>query len=116
MTTTLARPAYRQPWQHGAYAYPQADTLAALAAGVKRKRKPLTVHVAHSGVGTLPCAACGLPLGGPYRVNVGDDPTTVDSTGYAYGDVSPKRGTVVLRHYYCAWGALMERVIAIRLP
>lgn len=45
--------AYREPWTNGAYAYPQADTLAALWQGVARKRKPLTVHVRHEGLAGL---------------------------------------------------------------
>ena len=40
-TATTTRPAYRQPWTHGAKAYPQADTFDALRDGTKRKRKSL---------------------------------------------------------------------------
>jgi len=108
------RPSFRKPWQHGAKAYHEADSLEALAKGVRRKRNPLTVlipHATHALDGT-PCAACGLDLAGPYAVNPGDEPTTTDR--HCYADVDPKRGTVALRHYYCAWGHTMNQVLKLR--
>lgn len=115
MSATVNRPGYREPWTHGAYAYPQADTLKDMWDGVRRKRKPLTVHVSHESIGDTPCAACGHPLSGPYPVNPGDPPDkwTTDTTGYAYLDVDPRARIAVARHYYCAWGATMARVLEL---
>jgi hypothetical protein len=111
----MMRPAYREPWHDGAYAYPQADTLAALVDGTRRKRRPLTVHVAHAACEGLTCAGCGYPLDAPYPVNPGDetDEWRTDDGGYAYVDVNPARGTFTARHYYCAWGSTMRDVVAL---
>ena len=113
MSDTL--PAYREPWQHGAYAYPQADTIDAMWEGVRRKRKPLTVHVSHEAIGSHPCAACGEPLAGPYPVNPGDPPDEwrTDTIGYAYVDVKPRERVAVPMHYYCAWGVTMRAVLDV---
>lgn len=106
----VARPAFRKPWQDGAKAYHEADSLAALAVGVKRKRSPLTVLIYHSthALDGEPCAACGKDLAGPYL----DGSDHVDS--YAMADVNPRAGTVMLRHYYCAWGVTMQNVVKLR--
>jgi hypothetical protein len=104
---------YREPWTSGAKAYPQADTMDDLWEGVRRKRKPLTVHVRHTGLAGIPCAGCGLPLDGPYAVNAGEPATHVDRLGYAYVDVKPRTGTAIARHYYCAWGAVMADVMKL---
>ena len=110
MTTT---PAYREPWQHGAKAYPQADSLAAMVAGTKRKRKPLTVHVAHGGLVGETCAHCGQAFDAAYPVNEGDpkDRWVTDKGGYAYVDYDPRTKRAVARHYYCAWAGTMKKVL-----
>jgi hypothetical protein len=113
MTETLTdRPAYREPWTHGAYAYPQADTIDAAAHGVRRKRKPLTVHVAHSGLTGRACDRCGNALDAPYPVNADDPPDQwhTDRGGYAYVDIDPHTGRYTIRHYYCAWTSTLAAV------
>lgn len=107
---------YRPPWTAGAKAYPQADTMADVWEGVRRKRNRLTVHVAHAGLKGVMCAGCGHALDGPYPVNDGEEPTHVDRLGYAYVDVNPRAGTALARHYYCAWGAVMANVLALHRP
>jgi hypothetical protein len=115
VTAAATRPAYRAPWTHGAKAYPEADTLDAMWQGVARKRSPLTVHVAHAGLVGQCCAGCGLPFDAPYPVSPHQpDELTVDRLGYAYVDVSPRKGEAVARHYYCAWGAVMADVMKLR--
>jgi len=104
-------PAYRAPWTHGAKAYPEADTFEALAAGIARKRKPLTVLVSHDACGDMPCAACGRALGGEYEVNPGAGDLRTDTLGRAYFDCNPRTGIAVGRHYYCAWGATMRNIL-----
>lgn len=107
----MTRPAYRNPWQHGAKAYPEADTLEALREGAKRKRKTFMVHLSHAGFGHYECAKCGIPLGDPYPANKGDSNLVTDKWGT--GHYSPKRKDLVVMHYYCSWGALMNQVIAL---
>lgn len=115
MTAVATRPAYRQPWNHGAKSYPEADSLDAMWIGIKGKRKPLTVHVAHAGLTGRVCAGCGVAFDAPYPINAGTSMETMveDRGGYAYVDVDPKKGTAVARHYYCAWGSLMAEVLRI---
>lgn len=113
MTATATRPAYREPWRHGAKAYPEADTLEAMWHGVRRKRNRLTVHVSHDAIGHLPCASCGRPLGGEYELNPGQGDMRTDTLGYAYVDVDPRRKVAAARHYYCAWGATMDMVLRL---
>lgn len=110
----MAAAGYREPWTGGAKAYPEADTIAALWAGTARKRKPLTVHVAHAALAGVPCAGCGQPLDGPYVLNAGEERTVRDELGYAYVDVNPRAGTATAHHYYCAWGRTMTEVMKLR--
>lgn len=105
---------YREPWTGGAAAYPEADTLDALWAGVARKRRPLIVHVRHTGLPEVPCARCGIHLDKPYPVNPGDTDLVTDERGFAYVDVDPTKGEAIPRHYYCAWGATMSEVLKLR--
>lgn len=107
MTT---RPAYRKPWTHGAKAYPQADSLAAMVDGTKRCRKPLTVHVAHAGLVGEKCAGCGGAFDADYTAP-GMTGTTRDELGYAYVDYDPRTKRAVARHYYCAWAGVMDQVL-----
>lgn len=97
---------YREPWQAGAKAYPQADTIEALLEGTKRKRKGFIVHLAHSGFGHLPCASCGIPVGDPYPVNEGDKELRTDT--WATGRYNPTSKRLVPLHYYCSWGVLIR--------
>lgn len=108
MTT---RPAFRRPWEHGAKAYHQADNLEALREGMKRKRKWEIVHLSHEGFGHLPCASCGIPVGDPYPVNEGD--TVLRQDDSATGHYFPKTKRLVVQHYYCSWGTLMNQVIQL---
>lgn len=103
-------PSFRKPWEHGAKAYHEADSLAAIVEhGMKRRRVPYTVLILHKshGVDGVPCAACGEDLAGPYG-----DGDHVDN--YAMVDVNPRSRTMSARHYYCAWGATMSEVAKIR--
>lgn len=106
----MDRPAFRKPWEHGAKAYHEADSLAAIRDGLGRLRKPLTVLVHHDGgaLAGVPCDACGEALDGPYEVGNGH----VDS--YAMVDVNPRAKTYVTRHYYCAWGSVMAKIWKLR--
>jgi len=107
-----ARPAFRKPWTHGAKAYAQADTLAAMIEGMKRCRKPDTVHVAHAGLVGVTCACCGLPLDSPYPVSpTQPDSIVQDDLGYAYVDYNPRTKRAVVRHYYCAWAGTIQEVL-----
>lgn len=112
MSAAASRPAFRAPWTAGAKAYPQADTIAALADGMRRRRKPLTVHVAMAAVADQPCACCGLPMSGEYEVNRGEGDMHRDDE-WAYADCDPRSKTFVLRHYYCAWGILLGDVMKL---
>lgn len=107
MALLTTKPAYREPWQHGAKAYPEADNLEALREGTKRKRKHLMVHLAHEGFGHLPCASCGIPIGDKY----GDHLNHQDKWGT--GHYFPKTKRLVVQHYYCSWGTLMNEVIRL---
>lgn len=102
----MPRPAFRKPWEHGAKAYHEADSLAAIEGGMKRKRVPFTVLIHHEthALDGVACHACGEDLAGPYEVSGGKADT------YAMVDVSPKNKTVVIRHYYCAWTSTMNAV------
>lgn len=106
--------AYREPWTNGAKAYPEADSMADLWRGVRRKRSPLTVLVSHDTIGREPCAHCGIALADPYAVHPGEPPTHTDSLPYAWVDVDPRKRVAVARHYYCAWASTtMSALIAL---
>jgi hypothetical protein len=105
------RPAFRKPWQHGAKAYHEADSLAAIRDGLGRLRSPFTVlihHTTHSLDG-VPCASCGEDLAGPYTLKGSGEPDR-----YAMVDVNPRHKTYVTRHYYCSWGVVMGNVLKLR--
>lgn len=106
------KPGYREPWQGGARAYPEADSLRHLAEAAKRKRKPFDVLV--RGIGAEPCASCGIALQDPYHVNPGEARTVQDDGARGYRVVYyPRSRRWVARHYYCSWGALMADVVAL---
>lgn len=111
MSTTTTRPGYRNPWEHGAKAYPEADTPEALREGAKRKRKPLMVHLAHEGFGHLPCATCGIALRDPYAAN--QDGPKVHTDQWGTGHYNPRTKVLIVQHYYCSWSTLMGKVIAL---
>jgi hypothetical protein len=111
MTETKTRPAYREPWTHGAKGYAEADTLEALAEGMKRKRKLQTVHLNNETLGHIPCACCGIPVGDPYPVNAGD--TTLRTDKWATGKYIPRTKGLIAMHYYCSWGSLMADIFQL---
>jgi hypothetical protein len=94
---------FRKPWTDGAKAYHEADTLDAMWAGIKRMRKPLTVHVSHDALHGVVCAGCGHDVTGP-------NPDGKIDNGHAYVDADPKTRSALAYHYVCAWGATMNKV------
>ena len=110
-TATTTRPAYRQPWTHGAKAYPQADTFDALRDGTKRKRKSLIVHMPNSGeAGDVLCATCGVALREKCPTSQLDK---LDER--SIWTVSPRSKTAYGQHYFCSWSSLFEQIASIRL-
>ena len=107
----MTKPAFRKPWEHGAKAYHEADTLEALIEGAKRKRNRFMVHLSHEGFGHYACAKCGIPVGDPYPVNQGD--ANLHQDKWATGHYLPRTKQLVVLHYYCSWGALLQQVIAL---
>lgn len=96
---------FRKPWEGGAKAYPQADTFAALRAGLRRRRKTTVVHMPNEGeAGAEPCATCGVALRDAYAVNPRDTRTAVDD--YSTWTWLPGRG-LYGQHYYCSWRSIM---------
>jgi hypothetical protein len=114
-TATSKRPGFRKPRTHGAKAYAEADTLADLVQGFKRARKIQLAHMPlegkRNGVDKLPCACCGVALAAKYAVNPGEEPSRVDQRATVKYDPRTKR--VVLMHYYCSWGDLMNQVFKL---
>lgn len=106
------RPAFRRPWEHGAKAYHEADTLSALVEGAKRKRNVFMVRLNHEGFGHMKCVKCGIPVGDPYPVNEGDKALHQDK-GWATGHYAPRSKQLVALHYYCSWGMLLNQVFAL---
>lgn len=108
----MAGPAFRKPWQHGAKAYHEADSLDAIGPGIKRLRNPLTVLIHHSthSLDGVPCDACGHDLAGPYPAKTSGEPDN-----HAMIDVDPRTKTYVKLHYVCAWGALFAEIERHRL-
>lgn len=103
------RPGYRKPWTHGVAAYTEADTFEDLVAGAKGTRKEIMLHMPNGGpAGEKKCAGCGELLKDPYHVNPGDDKTRVDT--YSTWHYSNKTKKAYGMHYYCSWGALMDRL------
>lgn len=110
MDTQTSRPAYRKPWTHGARAYDEADTFAALKEGMKRCRKTRIVHMPNDGeAGLKPCAVCGIALRDMYAVNSGEKPSRTDE--WSTWEYNPRTKKAVGMHYYCSWGALMNAVL-----
>jgi hypothetical protein len=99
------RPGFRNPWQNGAKAYPEADTLEALREGMKRKRKSTIVHLSHEGFGNMPCATCGTALSAEY----GDGHSDRWGTGTYY----PSTKRLIVQHYYCSWQTIMNDVVKL---
>lgn len=106
--TNQNRPAFRKPWTHGAKAYIEADTFAALHEGMKRMRKVQIVHMPNSGeAGDAECASCGGRL---------RDASPKDAMGHGHIDTYsvwhwlPKQKAAYGEHYYCSWGSLMNRM------
>lgn len=109
-TSTTTRPGFRKPWTTGAKAYHEADTFAALAEGARRMRKTFMLHMPNDGeAGDRPCAACGIALKDAYAVNDGEAPSKVDT--YSTWTYNPRTRSAYGMHYYCSWGALMQRVL-----
>lgn len=101
---TDARPTFRKPWTHGAKAYIEADTFAALAEGMKRMRKVQTVLMPNTGeAGDKPCAACGVSL------KAASPNGSLDKN--SYWTYSPKRRAAYGMHYECSWGAILQQVL-----
>lgn len=100
---------FRKPWQNGAKAYPEADTLEALWQGVKRKRNRLTVLVRKAALVGRPCGVCGIAVDQPYEVNPGRGDYRTDGD-FIYVDVNPRAKTAVPKHYYCGWGQLLQQI------
>jgi hypothetical protein len=109
---TRTRPAFRKPWEHGARAYPEADSLEALFEGAKRRRNTFDVLV--GGLGEHPCASCGIALQDAYPVNPGGPTMKTDDPSRGFRVIySPRSRRWVARHYYCSWGALMQGVLEL---
>lgn len=110
MGTSTTRPAFRKPWEHGAKGYQEADTFAAFAEGMKRKRTVQMVKMPNSGeAGLKPCAGCGIPLRDAYAVNQGGALDHQDE--WSTWTYSPKSKQAYGMHYYCSWGHLMQQVL-----
>lgn len=95
----MPRPAFRKPWTHGARAYYEADTFAALRDGMKRSRKEHYVLMPNDGeAGLRPCATCGVALRDPYQSGTDTQSvwTWVPSRKAAYG-----------QHSGCSWSSLI---------
>jgi hypothetical protein len=109
---TRQRPAFRRPWHDGAAAYYEADSLADLFEGAKRKRNTFDVLV--RGIGETPCASCGIALQDPYPVNPGEAPKAHDEGRRGYRVIySPRTRRWTARHYYCGWADIMRAVVAL---
>lgn len=112
MQTETIRPAFRKPWTFGAKAYAEADTFAALREGMKRARKTHMIHMPNTGeAGDQPCAGCGVALRDQYAVNKGEVPSRTDE--WSTWRYNPRTRSAYGMHYYCSWGALMDRVLGI---
>jgi len=109
VTTTTSKPAFRRPWEHGAKAYHEADSFDAIREGTKRFRKSLMIHMPLSVAGDIPCGSCGINLDQPYELNPGEGDMRTDEA-YATITYYPKTKRFTAAHYYCGWGALMQRV------
>lgn len=109
---TTTTPSFRKPWQNGAKAYHEADSLDAIGPGIRRMRKPLTVLILHDthSLDGVPCDACGHDLAAPYPAKGSGEPDS-----YAMVDVDPRSETYIARHYYCAWTALLGEIERHRL-
>ena len=99
---------------------PMLPNLAALPKAFARCRKEQTAYVALAAVEKKPCAYCGIAIGDPYHVNKGDTKTHVDSFRmparegkWAKVRYFPKTKRVILAHYYCSWGHLMDQVVEL---
>lgn len=104
---------FRNPWEGGAKAYPEADTFSAAKEGFRRKRKGIMFHMPNSGeAGKLPCTVCGVLLKDPYDVN-GHTPSMAHSktdTNSTW-NYDPKTKKVYGgRHYYCSWVVLLTAI------
>lgn len=103
---------YRKPWTGGAKAYPEADTFADLAEGMKRKRKVQMVHMPNDGeAGLEKCATCGVRLRMKYAANKGGPKTQQDK--FSTWTYYPAKKVAVGQHYGCSWLTLMQDVYAL---
>lgn len=110
--TTVARPAFRKPWEHGAKAYFEADSFAAALEGFRRKRKAQIFHMANGGeAGEQDCARCGVKL-----KEAAEGSEFSKATRWSTWHYDPKQKAVVGGfHYECSWSQLFEAIIALRV-
>lgn len=109
---------FAAPWSKGAAAYPQADTFEAVREAYKRARKPIMVKMSNAGeAGQHECAGCGLKLNAAYPANPDTEPEhyrpAEERSTWTYDPAA--KGFRGGMHYYCSWGALMTRILEIRL-
>jgi hypothetical protein len=116
-TKTAARiPGFRPRWTDGAYGYAEADTFAAAKAGFKRARRSKMFHMTNTGeAGKVNCVTCGMPLAGPYPVNVGTSLLTTKTDEHSTWNYDPARKAVVGgQHYGCSWSTLLTAIANLR--
>jgi hypothetical protein len=104
MKTAIDRPAFRKPWEHGARAYHEADSLAAALEGFKRVRT-IKSFILKGTTDDPPCGGCGRLLS--------DDPAELDSYKGNRCQYHPRTKSISVRHYTCAWGDTLAQVQAL---
>jgi len=121
MTNTKVKPAFRKPWEHGAYAYHEADTFAAALEGFRLRRKGEMFHMTNSGeAGRQLCVVCDRRLDETYPTNPGEAPgTKIDEHSTWTLRVSKDRNGKTIRqigngmHYGCSWSNLFNRIFKL---
>lgn len=97
---------FNKAWTGGARAYDEADTVEAALAAYRRCRTDKH-FILRGDVAGLTCSGCGRDMA--------DDPADLDSYKGNRAVYHAKTKTVSVRHYTCAWGALLTEVAKIKI-
>lgn len=102
----------RKPWQNGAKAYHQAESLqdAETFFGKRyRKRQYFILDEDSPDIQTKNCAICKMPLNGPPKGE------TKITPGATYGEYSPKYKKAVAYHYICGWTHTLNALFSMEM-
>ena len=109
----FSAPWHKNPLSKTGIAYAVATTFSGAKAGFYRKRTNQMFLMPNTcPAGKKACVHCGVALNALYAVNPGAEATRTDRSSTWHYDAKTKK-VYGGSHYYCSWGDLMGRVLAL---